>query len=48
MMNNAKINQEARQIEDCCNKIESSTSETEVRQQIEEIRNCCSKIEQNC
>jgi hypothetical protein len=46
-MMNAQVNQEAKRIEDCCNKIQTANSTDTVRQEVQRIKECCSKIEQN-
>ncbi len=46
-MNNNQVNQEAEQIKQCCDKIETAASPQSVRQEVQRIKECCSKIEQN-
>jgi hypothetical protein len=46
-MMNAQVNQEAKRIEECCNKIEAASSADTVRQEVQRIKDCCNKIEQN-
>jgi hypothetical protein len=46
-MNNNQVNQEAEQIKQCCDKIESAASPQNVQQELLKIKECCAKIEQN-
>lgn len=41
------INQQAKRIEECCNRIMTANPSDEVRQQVNEIKDCCKNIEKN-
>jgi hypothetical protein len=45
-MMNAQVNKEAKEIEECCNKIQAANSSDTVRQEVQRIKDCCNKIEQ--
>ncbi|WP_153801931.1 hypothetical protein [Filobacillus milosensis] len=40
------VKQQAKRIEECCNRIENANSPEEIRQQVKEIQGCCNNIEQ--
>jgi hypothetical protein len=40
------VKQQAKIIEECCNRIENTNSPEEIRQQVQEIQSCCNHIEQ--
>jgi hypothetical protein len=46
-MANPQVNDEARFIEECCQKIENMNSAEEIRQEVQKIKECCNKMEQS-
>ncbi|WP_153801941.1 hypothetical protein [Filobacillus milosensis] len=45
-MNKETINQQAKRIEECCNRIANSNPSEEISQELSIIKDCCRNIEE--